>query len=122
MGLLSVFVAFLPLLLIVHWLAVGVGFMILVGVLSLSNPTFLVFSQSVVEPRWRTTIASAISMSVGVGIALTSLGGGYVIAAYGFQTLFVMGAAAGLLGAGVVWRFLPREPAVVAVLVPDAMD
>jgi len=121
-GSFSVFVAFVPLILIAHWLAVGVGFIILVAALSLSNPTFLVFSQSVVEPRWHTAIASAISMSLGIGIALTSLGGGYVIAAYGFQALFIMGATAGLLAAGIVWRFLPHEPAVVAIPVPETTD
>ena len=107
-GLMGVFASFLPLIFVGHWLAAGLGYMILIGAVSLSNPTFLVFSQDVVEPRWRTTIASSISMSVGLGVAVTSFGGGYIIAAFGYQTLFIMGAAAGLLGAIIVWRFLPR--------------
>jgi len=122
MGLLSIPVAFLPLILIFHWLSVGMGYMILVATLSVAYPTLGVLSQSMVEPRWRTTIASAMSMAIGVGVAITSLGGGYVIAAFGFQTLFVMAASVGLLGAGVIWRFLPHEPAVLAVPVPEAMD
>jgi len=122
LGLLSVFVAFLPLILIHHWLAVGVGFMILIAFLSMSYPTLGVLSQSMVEPGWRTIMASASSMSIGVGIALTSLGGGYVISAAGFPMLFMLAAAAGLLGAGIVWRFLPREPAVVVVPLPETMD
>jgi len=109
LGLLGVFVAFLPLIFIEQWWAVGLGYMIIIGAVSLSNPTFLVFSQSVVEPRWRNAIASSISMSVGLGVALTSFGGGYIIAAFGFQMLFVLGAIAGLLGAVIVWRFLPRD-------------
>ena len=107
-GLMGVFTSFLPLIFVGHWLAAGLGYMILIGAVSLSNPTFLVFSQDVVEPRWRTTIASSISMSVGLGVAVTSFGGGYIIAAFGYQTLFVLGASAGLLGAFIVWRFLPR--------------
>jgi len=122
MGLLSIPVAFLPLILFSHWLAVGIGYMILVATLSVAYPTLGVFSQNMVAPRWRTTIASAMSMSIGAGIAITSLGGGYVIAAFGFKLLFVLGASAGLLGAGVVWRFLAREPVVLAVTVPDALD
>jgi len=122
MGLLSIPVAFLPLILFSHWLAVGMGYMILLAALSMAYPTLGVFSQSMVAPRWRTTIASAMSMSIGAGIAITSLGGGYVIAAFGFQMLFVLGASAGLLGAGVVWRFMAREPVVLAVPVPDTMD
>jgi len=122
MGLLSIPVAFLPLILVSHWLAVGMGYMILVATLSVAYPTLGVFSQSMVAPRWRTTIASAMSMSIGAGIAITSLGGGYVIAAFGFQMLFVLGASAGLLGAGIVWRFMAREPVVLTVPMPDTMD
>ena len=124
MGLFCIPIAFVPLVLINHWLAVGMGYMILVATLSVAYPTLGVFSQSMVAPRWRTTMASAMSMSIGVGIAITSFGGGYVITAFGFQTLVVLAASVGLLGGGVVWRFLPRAPvsAVVPVPVVDAMD
>lgn len=120
-GLLGVFVAFLPWILVEHWLAAGVGYMIMIGSVSLTNPTFLVFSQTVVKPRWHTTIASAIAMSVGLGVAITSFGGGLIIATFGFQTLFLLGAACGLLGAFVVWRFLPREEPEL-ITVPQASD
>ncbi len=120
-GLLGVFTAFLPLVFIEHWLAVGLGYMILIAAISLSNPTFLVFSQSVVEPQWRTTIASSIAMAVGLSVAITSFGGGYIIAAYGYKTLFMLGALAGLTGALIVWRFLPYER-VKTKIVPQAMD
>lgn len=114
-GVFSIAIAFLPLILITHWLAVGVGYIILVADLSITYPILGVFSQSAVEPRWRTMMASAASMSIGIGVAFTSLGGGYVIAASGFKTLFMLGASAGLLGAGVVWLFLPHEPAAEAI-------
>ncbi len=120
-GLMGVFVAFLPLIFIELWFAVGLGYMILIGSVSLSNPTLLVFSQSVVEPRWRNTIASSMAMSIGLGVALTSFGGGYIIAAVGYQPLFMLGAMAGLIGAGIVWRFLPREQAAPIAL-PETMD
>jgi len=122
LGLVSVFIAFIPWIMIAHWLAIGVGYVILVAVLSITYPIFGVFSQSAVEPRWRTMMASVGSMSVGIGIALTSLGGGYVIAASGFKILFMLGALAGLLGAGVVWLFLPHEPAVERISVPAKAD
>lgn len=108
-GLVGIFVAFLPLIFIAHWLAVGLGYMMVVAAVSLSNPTYLVFSQSVVEPRWRTTIASTIAMSVGIGVALTSFGGGYIISAFGFTPLFVLGAIVALVGLGIAWGFLPHS-------------
>ena len=121
LGLMGVFVAFLPLIFIEFWLAVGIGYMIMIAAVSLTNPTFLVFSQSVVEPRWRTTIASSIAMSVGLGVAVTSFGGGYIIAGFGFKVLFVLGALVGLLGAAIVWRFLPRGESKT-VTIPEAAD
>ncbi len=108
-GTIGVFIAFLPLIFIAHWLAVALGYMIIIAAVSLYNPTFLVLSQSVVEPQWRTTIASAISMSVGIGVALTSFGGGYIIAAFNFRTLFIVGGLSGLLAASIFWWFFRPE-------------
>jgi MFS family permease len=112
-------VAFLPLIFIPHWLAVGLGYMLLIATVSIMTPTYLVFSQSSVEPQWRTAVSSAISMSIGLGIALTSLTGGSIIASYSFQTLFIIGAIAPLIGAIIFWYFFrphhivtPRPPVV----------
>jgi len=121
-GLVSVFIAFIPWIMITHWLAVGVGYVILVAVLSITYPLLGVFGQSVVEPRWRTMMSSAGTMSIGVGIALTSLGGGYVIAISGYRMLFVLGASASLIGAGVVWLFLPHESGVEAAPIPESIN
>ena len=121
-GVLGGFVAFLPLILIAHWVAVALGYMIMIGAISLNNPTYLVLSQSVVEPRWRNTIASMISMSIGIGVAITSFGGGFIVATYGFKALFMLGAMAGLLAAGIVWWFFPREQSVVEKPVAEAAD
>jgi AAHS family 4-hydroxybenzoate transporter-like MFS transporter len=99
------FLAFIPLIFITHWSAVGLSYVILIAAISLMNPAYLVFSQSVVDPQWRTAISSAISMAIGLGIALTSLSGGSIIAAYSFQTLFIIGAAAPLISAAIFWWF-----------------
>lgn len=119
-GQLGVFTAFLPLILMPHWLSVGLGYMMVVAAVSLMNPTYGVLSQTLVEPQWRTMMASSISMSFGIGIALTSFGGGFIIAAFGFKTLFIMGALAALIAAAFAWRFFPREQdAVVTPAVAD---
>ncbi len=121
-GVLGVFVAFLPLIFIAHWVAVGLGYMILIGAISLNNPTYLVLSQSVVEPRWRTTIASMISMSIGIGVAITSFGGGFIIANFGYRTLFVLGAIAGLLAATIVWGLFPQDEEFVGQAAVEVGD
>lgn len=117
-SLLLAFISFIPLILIAQWSAVGLSYMILIAAISLFNPTYLVFSQSLVAPQWRTAISSAISMAVGLGIALTSLTGGSIITAHSFQTLFIIGAGAPLTSAFIFWWFfrskssLPQEPPV----------
>jgi predicted MFS family arabinose efflux permease len=112
LGLMATSLAYLPIILIAHWAAVGLSFMVLIGTLSLYNPTYLAFSQSQVDPRWRTAISSAISMAIGLGIALTSLSGGAIITSFNFQSLFVIGAAAPMAGAFVFWWFFRSKRAL----------
>ncbi len=111
-GYLGISLAFLPLIFIPHWLAVGLGYMAMIASLSLFNPTFGVFSQTLVEPQWRTMMSSSIAMSFGVAIALTSFGGGFIISSFGFQALFTVGAGVVLLAAIIAWRFFPSNYAV----------
>lgn len=117
LALLLTFSSYIPIILFGHWAAVGMSFMLLVGSMSLYNPTYLVFSQSQVGPQWRTAIASSITTAFGLGIALTSLSGGTIIASYSYQTVFTIGAMASLTGALIFWWFFrskssltPRPP------------
>ena len=99
MGTVILSIAFIPLILVAHWMAVGFSFMLLIATSSVINPAFNIFSQSLVLPRWRTTMASGISMSTGLAIAMTALVGSVIILNFGFQTLFVIGAFIILLAA-----------------------
>ncbi len=112
-GYLGISIAFLPLIFIPHWLAVGLGYMAMIASLSFFNPTFGVFSQTLVEPQWRTMMSSSIATSFGIAIALTSLGGGFIISSFGFQALFTVGAGVVLLAALIAWRFFPSDYVVV---------
>jgi MFS family permease len=100
----------LPLALVPHWTAAGLGF---VG----STASFLttvgpirVFSQELVAPRWRATMASAFMMGAGLAFSGMSLVGGYVIVDLGYHTLFL--AAAGMMAVGglLFWSYfrVPR--------------
>ena len=99
---------FLPLILIGHWVAAGISFMALIAVASILNPTYNRFSQSIVEPEWRTTMASVVSMSTGIAIAITAFGGSILITRFGFQALFIAGAALMLIG-GIIFGIAFRE-------------
>jgi len=100
----------LPLALVPHWTAAGLGF---VG----STASFLttvgpirVFSQELVAPRWRATMASAFMMGAGLAFSGMSLFGGYVIVALGYSTLFLAGAGMMAAGGLLFWSYfrVPR--------------
>ncbi len=108
-GYIALPIIFIPVILIAHWTAVSFGFIAMIAVLSLSNPAFGIFTQSNVAPEWRTTMASAISMAMGLGIAVMALGGGQTISNSGFQRLFFLGAIS-ILGAAVLfWGYFFRK-------------
>ena len=75
--------AFLPVLFITHWLAAGLSFVAMIGLVALAGPVYQLFSMELVRPQWQTAMSSANSMAVGVSIAVVALGGGYVIVGYG---------------------------------------
>jgi MFS family permease len=100
----------LPLALVPHWTAAGLGF---VG----STASFLttvgpirVFSQELVAPRWRATMASAFMMGAGLAFSGMSLVGGYVIVTLGYRTLFLAGAGMMAAGGLLFWSYfrVPR--------------
>lgn len=114
-SILGMVLAFLPVLFVAHWLAVGVSFIAMIGLVALSGPVYQLFSLEQVQPRWHTSIASATSMAVGVSIATVAFGGGYVIVGYGYPTLFALGALLALVAALIFGAYFrkARRPLVM---------
>jgi predicted MFS family arabinose efflux permease len=98
-ALLGMALAFLPVLLIAHWLAVGLSIIVMIGLVAIMVPVYQIFSLELVRPQWHTAISSAISLAVGVSIATVALGGGYIIVGYGYTILFALGALMALAAA-----------------------
>lgn len=100
-----VLLAILPLALVPHWLAAGIGF---IGVTTLSAAryaAFLVFSMETVGPKRRAAMAGMSEAAAGVGFSLTSLIGGQVIVLAGFAPLFLGGAAFAAIGNLLFWGY-----------------
>ena len=101
LGALGIAAGLLPLALIPHWIAAGLGHVGLSAITAITIASFTVFSQEAVAPGWRTTMAGAIGVTMGVNYVVTGLGGGYAITALGYRPLFgltaVLPAAAALL-------------------------
>lgn len=111
----------LPLALIPHPAAAGLSYMSSTAFFSLTVGPIRLFSQELVAPRWRASMAAVFMMGPGVAFAATSLGGGYVITLLGYGSLFL--GAAGLMaasaavfglyfsrGRGEIATQLPAEP------------
>ncbi len=99
----------LPLALIPHWSAAGLGFMGTVALSSIRFPAFLVYSMEVVSPKQRGLVAGADEMAAGLSFASMALSGGYMITALGYQPLFLLGAGLTIIGAFAFWAYF-RQP------------
>jgi MFS family permease len=98
----------LPLALVPHWGAAGLGFVGVMALASISRPAITVFQMELVEPRWRPTMAAATTMAVGLSWAGLALGAGFIITALGFTALFLIGAALTLAGVALFWACFRR--------------
>ena len=104
LGALGMALSLLPLALVSHPLAAGLGFMSLIALASVARPATMVYQMAVVPPSWRAAMAGATTLAAGLSWAMTAWGGGYVIAAFGYRSLFLTGAALTAAGALLFWR------------------
>jgi len=91
-GSLGMALCLLPLVLIPHWGAAGAGFISSTACFFLTIGPLRLFSQELVTPRWRSTIAAAFMLGAGLGFAVTAWTGGLLIPVVGYQPLFLTGA------------------------------
>jgi MFS family permease len=100
----------LPIALVPHWGAAGLS---LIGVLGLSGiryPASIVYFLELVPPAQRATVSGLTEMAAGICFTAMTFGGGYLIAAFGYRSLFLLGAALTGLSALVFWQSF-RSPA-----------
>jgi MFS family permease len=97
-GSLGMAVFALPLALVPHWAAAGAGLAAVTASFMVTAGPMRMFSQELVAPRWRATMASSFMLGQGLALFVASLAGGYVIVSLGYPALFLVAAA--LMGAG----------------------
>lgn len=88
----------LPLALISHWGAAGLGYIGTIALTSIRYPAFLVYTMERVSPGWRGTMSGAGEMASGLSFSAMALGGGYIIAAFGYRSFFLTGASLTVIG------------------------
>ncbi len=97
-GTLGMALCALPLALVPHWATAGLGFASSTALFSMTAGPIRVFSQELVAPRWRATMASSFMLGAGLAFSAASLIGGYAITSLGYRPLFLV--ATGFMAAG----------------------
>jgi predicted MFS family arabinose efflux permease len=109
-GALSQGLTTLPLALVPHWGAAGLGFAAVTVAGSIAGAAAMTFTQELVSPDWRPLMSGANSMTWGLSSAIVAFAGGYVIAGLGYRSFFLMAAAITAVGALLFWAYfrVPR--------------
>jgi MFS family permease len=110
LGSLGMAISLLPLALIPHWGAAGGGFMGVIALAAIRNPAINIYAMEIVAPDWRAAMSGAIMMAQGLIWSAMALGGGYIIAALGYRSLFLTGAGLTVASALLFWAYFLRTP------------
>jgi MFS family permease len=99
----------IPLALVPHWAAAGLGRMGILVLSAMWMPALQVFQMELVDSEWRSVAYGAVSTAMGLGFGSISLAGGYIITATGYSNLFLVGIGLSTVATVVMWAIL-RSP------------
>jgi MFS family permease len=92
-----------------HWLGVSLGFIGVIGLLSITGAVTNVMQMEIVSPAWRGATSGLSSMAGGLGFASMALGGGYIVPVLGYRGLFLISAGLVTASALLFWLYF-RTP------------
>jgi predicted MFS family arabinose efflux permease len=94
-----------------HWVLAACAFVCMRSLAAMARSVWTLVTQESVTPEWRSMASGLGGLASGLGVALTSIGGGYVVAELGYGITFIAGAVLVALGALVFWIYfrVPRE-------------
>lgn len=108
---------------ILAWLAASASYIVFMSIAPIAHVVRTIFSQESVDAGWRTVASTATNIGTALGQALFTVVGGFLIAGYGYRSLFLSGAMMALLSALIAWIYLrigKRQNAFDATLVSPA--
>jgi MFS family permease len=112
-GLLGIAICTVPLALVPHWAVAAISFVSSTAFFFVSIGPTRLYSQELVAPRWRATMAAAFMLGAGVGFSGAGWVGGRLISSVGYQPLFLVGAGLAAASAVLCWllfRLLRGDP------------
>ncbi|MCC6453906.1 MAG: hypothetical protein IT328_03080 [Caldilineaceae bacterium] len=89
-----------------NWGAASVSYIGVLLTISISAVARTLFSQEIVAPQWRTTMSAAFTIGLALGWASAAGFGGYLIATFGYRTLFSLGAIMALMSGLLLWGYM----------------
>jgi len=93
----------LPLALVPHWGAAGLGAAGVSALGGFAGAPFRVFTQELVAPRWRAAASAVLMMGAGLSVAAMAFCGGHLISAVGYSGLFLTSAGLMVVGTVIFW-------------------
>ena len=118
---LGISLSLLPLVLLTHWAAVGLGRLGVMALAAIWLPASQVYMMEMVGIRWRSLVYGIVSMAMGFTFASISLAGGYIAAEWGYRTLFLGALVISLFGAALMWLML-NKPQFIMLAHPLSND
>lgn len=99
LGAVGASLAIVPLALIPHWSAAGLGLVGVITMTSMAYPVFSVYHQEIISPGRRAAMAGAVTTAQSLSWTAVAMVGGYTIKAVGYPALFLIGAGLTMAGA-----------------------
>ena len=92
-----------------HWLAAAIGTIGTLALIGLWTLAYQVLQMEMAEPAQRSLVAGVGWMGMSLGFTMMSFAGGQIVTTYGYQPLFLIGAALSATSASVMWRMTRRR-------------
>ncbi len=99
-------VCFVAMAFILSWLVASASYIAFMSIAPIAHVVRTVFSQESVNARWRTVVSTVTNIGTALGQALFTALGGFLIAGYGYRSLFLSGAMMVLVSALIAWIYL----------------
>ena len=91
------------------WLGAGIGYVAAMAMISLHGVVYNVFQLEIIDAAWRSTMAGVTLTTKGLGWAVLSLAGGFIIARWGYRPYFLIGVVVSAAGALVFLLTFPKK-------------
>ena len=96
----------IPMALVEHWLAASFGYIGAISMMSARYTAFIVYILDLVPRSWQALMAGTGEAAAGMSFAMMALGGGFILSAFAFRDLFLLGAFLTLIGTALFWLYV----------------